>query len=173
MTKPIKGLLTSTKMIIERTQDEAVIISVVTHPKVYPWICEDGAPSPENWHPVIADSVYYLLAKEITKQNPIVLGLFAVVPSTTSCVYQIHTCLLPISWGPMAKHAAKELLNWIWINLPNCTRVVGEVPRFNRLALKFGFDAYGMKQFGINQKAFLKKGKLHDVIMLGVTKPGV
>jgi len=174
MTKPIKGLLLGAQgMVIERTYSEEIIRSIVAHPKIYPWICEDGAPSPENWRPILIDSVYYLLVKEITKQNPIVLGLFAVVPSTTSCVYQVHTALLPISWGPLAKQAAKELLHWVWTNLPNCTRLCGEVPANNRLAYKFGIEAYGMTQYGRNPKSFLKNKKLQDVILLGITRPGV
>jgi hypothetical protein len=160
-------------MIIERTQDENIIRSIVAHPKIYPWIAEDGAPAAENWHPVLVDSVYYLLIKELTKQQPVILGLVAIVPSTTSCAYQIHHCLLPISWGPLAKQIAKEVIHWAWTNLPNATRLIGEVPRFNRLAFKFAIEAAGMSQYGVNPKSFRKNGKLHDVILLGITKPGI
>lgn len=159
-------------MIIERTYSEDIIRSIVAHPKIYPWIAEDGAPSPDNWRPVLIDSVYYLLVKEITKQNPIILGLFAIVPSTTSCVYEVHICLLPISWGPLAKQAAKEVTHWVWTNLPDATRLVGAVPRFNRLALKFAVEAFNMAQYGVNPKAFKKNGKIHDLVLFGITKPG-
>ena len=160
-------------MILERTYDENTIRAIVAHPKIYPWIAEDGAPSPENWRPVLMDSVYYLLVKEITKQNPIILGLFAVVPSTTSCVYQVHACLLPGGRGPSGRVAAQECLAWVWRNIPSCMRLTGEVPAFNRLSCSFAQRAFGMTRFGLNSKSFLKHGLYHDLILFGITRPGI
>jgi hypothetical protein len=155
-------------MILERTKDEDLITKVVAHPKVYPWVSEDGSPKAEDWKPEASnDRIFYVLVKEAG----IILGLFAIIPENSVC-YQIHTCLLPCSYGMLAKQAAKEIVDWVWRNIPECKRLVGQVPAFNRLALKYGFESFKMTQYGKNPKSFLKRGKLHDVILLGISRPG-
>lgn len=151
-------------MNFERSTDWKLIKAVVTHPRIYDVIADDFSPSQDDWQPVESDRFWYVLAKDGEE----LLGLWAFHPLNGVC-YEVHTCLLPNSWGSRARIAAKEVQTWAWLNMP-CRRVVTEVPAFNRLALKFAKDA-GFIEYGINPKSYLKHGTLHDIVLLGLQKP--
>lgn len=112
------------------------------------------------------ESVWYILVKDGDE----ILGLWACFFENNIC-WKVHTCFLPSAYGNRARRAAFEFQEWIWQNTA-IMRVVTDVPRYNTLALRFAFAA-GMKQFGVNPKAFMKNGILHDMIMLGISRPGV
>lgn len=150
-------------MTFERTFDAALIRKVFTDPAIYPHITDDSCPSPDQWQPTMHEAVWYVLVKDGDE----LLGVWMLVPHNAIC-YEIHTCLLPASWGARAEQAAKELAAWVWDNMP-ARRVITNVPRCNRLALRFAKRA-GMTEFGVNKRSFLKHGQLHDQIMLGISK---
>jgi RimJ/RimL family protein N-acetyltransferase len=150
-------------MVFERTFDEKTIKEIITHPRVWAGSTDDFSPDAQDFEPIIGANVWYVLARDGNE----LLGLWVLHPQNFIC-WEIHTCLLPTSWGPRGLQAAKELTDWIWINTP-CRRVVTNVPDYNRLALRFAKEA-GMEQFGINKKSLQKNGQLHDQIMLGVSK---
>lgn len=147
-------------MTFEITHDEDVIREIVTHPMVYPAVSDDYSPSVSMWQP--PDAHFFLV-----KDGNETLGLWAMTMENGIC-WKAHTCLLPISYGERARRAASEFREWIWIHTP-CLRIITDVPRYNTLAYRFALAA-GMKQFGVNPKAYMKNGTLHDVIMLGVSK---
>lgn len=149
-----------------RTTDYALIREIVTHPRIYPAISDDFSPRPEDWRPIKDESVWYVLVKDGDEA----LGLWAFVPHNRIC-WEVHTCLLPKAYGLLAREAVKLMHSWLWENT-ECLRVTTEVPVYNRQALRFAIKA-GMKQIGINEKSFMKNGKLHDVIVLGISRPGV
>ena len=151
-------------MTFERSRDWKLIKAVVTHPKVYDHVSDDFSPSQDDWQPIENDAMWYVLSKDGEE----VLGLWAFHPINGIC-YEVHTCLLPSSWGERAHTAVKELVPWVWENMP-CKRVVTQVPKYNRIAFYFAKHA-GLQEFGVNAKSFLKRGKLHDVIWLGISKP--
>lgn len=153
-------------MTFERTTDWELIKSIVTHEKIYPAISDDFSPPVDQWTPIQSDDAYYVLAKDEGE----VLGLWALFPDNRIC-WKVHTCLLPRAYGKRAHEAVLGFEEWVWNNTP-ALRVVTDVPSYNRLALKFSLDA-GLEQFGVNPGAYMKNGKLYDVIMLGISKPGV
>jgi len=149
----------------ERTQDYALIRQIITHPRVYAHVSDDYSPKVEDFKPVENDDWWYVLVQDARE----ILGLWIVTPHT-HCCWEIHTCLLPTAWGRRAKEAAQLLGPWLWEHLPECVRIVTEVPEYNRAAFLFALQS-GMEKYGVNPKAYLKDGKLQDVILLGVSRP--
>lgn len=167
---------------LERTRDWELITRIVTHPKVYPQVSDDYSPKPEEWEPAKGDDVWYVLVRDLTPggresgtlfkgETGEILGLWVLHPHLRTC-WEIHTCLLPNAYGPRARKAVRELIPWGWEHLPECVRVITQVPQYNRIALLFAIQA-GMEQYGMNPKSYLKGGMLHDVILLGISRPGV
>jgi RimJ/RimL family protein N-acetyltransferase len=135
----------------------------MTHPKLYEWCTDDSCPARESFQPVQHPGIWYVLAFDGDE----LLGLFCLAPQNGIC-WELHTRLLPASWGPLATAALEGLISWLWANTP-CERLVTNVPDFNRLALKFARRA-GLVEFGRNERSFKKHGKNHDQILFGVTK---
>ena len=152
-------------MTFERSEDWQLVKQIITHERIYPHVTDDFAPPAAEWEPLKHPDVWYCVARDCRE----VLGLWALIPENRIC-WKVHTCLLPIAWGERALRAALEFREWIWANT-NCERLNTDVPVFNRIALRFA-QAAGMEQFGVNPKSFKKGGRLHDQIMLGISRPG-
>ncbi len=154
-------------MTFERTRNWELIKRIVTHPKIYPHVSDDFCPPAEKWEPSHDESIWYVLCKDGEE----VIALWLFMPHTQVC-WQVHTCVLPAAYGPRARAAVEALAGWLWVNAPVCQRVVTDVPQYNRLAFRYALLA-GMKEYGLNPKSYMKDGKLHDVILLGISRPGV
>lgn len=149
-------------MTFERIYDAAIIKEVITHPKLYRMLGDDFSPAPEAFQPVVNEHVWYVLAKSGLKVD----GLFIFHPHTAVC-WEVHTCLLPHVWGKSGE-TARALIQWTWENTP-CLRIVTSVPEYNRLAWRLAKQA-GLKAYGRNPKAIQRHQKLHDVLLLGISK---
>lgn len=148
----------------ERTTDLEQVRQVMTHPRIWPWISDDGSPAAEDFRPVNSPAIWYIAAKYRDE----LLGIFVFTPQNTVC-WEVHTCLLPRAWGPMGLAAAKELARWMWAHT-SCRRITTHVPADNLLALAFARHA-GMETFGVNKRSFLRGGMLIDQTVLGIS-PG-
>lgn len=149
-------------MTFEQSRDFALIKQIATHPKIYPAISPDGSPKAEDWKP-LEDLLIYVLVKDGEE----LLGMFALFPQNPVC-WEIHTCLLPVSYGGRSRQAGKGIIEWVFQNSP-CLRIVTNVPSYNALALKFA-EQCGLTRFGLNPASYMKDEILHDQIMLGVSK---
>jgi RimJ/RimL family protein N-acetyltransferase len=158
-------LMRTESMTFSRTTDAALIRSVMTDTRIWSAISDDGSPPREEFQPVICDAIWYVAVHDGAE----LLGLFMFTPLNT-ILWEVHTCLLPISWGDRAVAAARQLSPWIWANT-QCRRAITSVPAYNRLALRLAKEA-GMVEYGVNPQSFLKGGKLHDQHMLGISPPG-
>jgi RimJ/RimL family protein N-acetyltransferase len=147
----------------ERTEDLELVRSIMTHPRVYPHITDDGSPAAAEFQPVNHPAIWYVLARDGDE----LLGLYMFIPQGAAC-WEVHTCLLPASWGARAAAAAAGAAAWLF-ERTTCRRIVTSVPSYNRLALRYAERA-GMQQFGVNPRSFLKDGKLHDQVLLGLSK---
>ncbi len=150
--------------IFERTTDLELVRSIITHPKIYDHVSDDGCPPADQFKPLDNPVIWYVLVVECE----VLLGMWTFMPQNTAC-WEVHTCLLPVAWGDLGREAAKAMAEWIWKNTP-CRRLVTNVPVMNRMALKFA-KAAGMEEYGVNPKSYLKRGTLHDQILLGMSKP--
>jgi RimJ/RimL family protein N-acetyltransferase len=147
----------------ERTHDMDLVKRIMSHRKVYPHVSDDGCPAREEFVPIAHPAIWYVSVLD----DGGVIGLFVFSPQNTVC-WEVHTCLLPTAWGGRATEAARGVIEWIWANTP-CRRIVTTVPANNRLALHLAERA-GLEQFGVNAESWLKKGKLHGQILLGISR---
>lgn len=151
-------------MTFERTQDYDLVKRIVTHPRIYKRIVEDHGPKPEDWQAPQHDAILYMLALD---PNLKLLGLFMFHPITSVCL-EVHTCLYPGKQAT-AYQAFREMISWIWENT-TYERVIGSVPAYNQPACEMAKQA-GFRAHGRNVRAFRKFGKLHDLVLLGVSRP--
>lgn len=147
----------------ERSEDAGLIRSIITNPRVYPWLTDDSSPSREDFQPTIHPLVWYVLVWDEKE----LLGLFMLTGQGAACV-EVHTCLLPNAWGERTVAAARGMSRWVWENTRS-NRIITHVPIFNRLARRLAIQA-GMRQFGLNEKSFLKRGQLYDQMLFGITR---
>lgn len=151
----------------ERSFDYELIRKVLTHPRIYPYISDDGSPPLEKYQPVASEAIWYVVVYDQRAEDAHLLGLWVFVPENFVC-WEVHTALLPRAWGPRGQLAARMLPKWIWTNTP-CRRIITNVPSNNRLARRFALQA-GMKIYGINRASWMKNGVLCDQICLGLSK---
>jgi RimJ/RimL family protein N-acetyltransferase len=145
-----------------RTFDFGMVAAIMRHKALYQ-VDDFGPPADEFW-PREDDAIWYVL---VTAGEEI-LGLFILAPMN-AITWEIHTRLLPRAWGKLAAEAAQGILSWLWAETP-VLRIVTSVPAYNRLAVRFAQRA-GLRVFGENPGSFLKDGRLHDQILLGISKP--
>jgi hypothetical protein len=148
----------------ERTSDMVLVREVMTHPRVWPFITDDGCPPVNEFQPVEHPGIWYVLCLDDEE----LLGLWMFVPATSVC-FEVHTCLLPGHGYRRSREAAKQAAAWIWANT-QCQRIFTNVPMCNVIAMRFA-EAAGMVEFGVNARSFLKGGILQDQALLGLSRP--
>jgi RimJ/RimL family protein N-acetyltransferase len=148
----------------QRTWDLELARSVITHPRLFPFLSDDHSPRPQEFRAPRDERVWYVLAYEDDE----LLGLWMFV-HYSPVLWEVHTALLPSAWGASARAAARAMAEWLWAHT-SCRRLITNVPAYNRLALRFA-EAAGMRRFGVNERSLLKNGRLHDQIMLGLSRP--
>ena len=153
-------------MNFERTHDMELVKDIVTRDSIYWRVTDDFAPTPEKWNPLDDESMWYVTAKE----EAALLGMFIFTPEN-SISWAIHLCLLPLAYGSKTRLALREVTEWIFKN-SRCLRIVGSVPSYNRAAVKFAKDS-GWKAYGVNEKSYLKHGRLWDQHLFGISKDTV
>jgi len=155
--------MTSDSMIrLSETRNFPLIQQIVTNPAIYPFVSDDGSPAPEYWK--APECLKYCLVTDSDE----VLGLW-IFRYVRAALWDVHTCLLENARGKRAYEAVKMAPAWAWENLPGARRLITEVPVYNRPALIFALKA-GMEKYGVNPKSYLKDGKLHDVVLLGISR---
>lgn len=94
-------------------------------------------------------------------------GLYMVV-ELNPVLAEVHFALLRWTWGAVALEVARAMYAWFWANT-SYMRVIGGIAADNPLALchakKIGFAVWGR-----NECAMRKRGKLTDLIMVGMTR---
>lgn len=149
---------------LRRTADLNLVRRVLTDARIYSRMADDYAPPSTDYQPLEHPEMIYVAVD----LNGTTQGIFALIPHSR-IMLEVHTCLLPDCWGYPAAEAAQKLIAWVWKNTP-CQRLITSVPAFNRLAFMFAVAA-GMTEYGCNPKAFMKNQRLHDIIMLGLSRP--
>lgn len=144
-------------MIIKRSFEEG-IKEVITHPDIYPRLTADDSPPPEEWEPR-PDRIYLVGWDE----EP--FGVTSFAPKS-SIVYNAHFQVIPEYRKSHAIDFAKECIRWLWDNT-KAKKIVAEIPEFHQNVIHFGHKV-GFVVEGINSKSFLKDGKLHNQIYLGL-----
>lgn len=125
----------------ERTFDAALVRRAIANPKTYKWHTCDGSPAIEDYQPSMGANIFYAAAWDGDEY----LGCFKFEP-LNPILWEVHTCLLPSSWGDRAHQAAVDCAAWIFANTP-CRHIITHVPEDNALAAHLavgsGFTVYG------------------------------
>lgn len=146
-------------MRLERTRDMEVVATILSHPDLFPHLHDDSV---TECAPVDHEGLNWMLVDD---GEP--AGVFLVHALNSTC-YQMHTALLPRTWGGQAAAAAQMLLRWAFTETA-CRKMTTLVPAYNRAALRFA-KAGGMTVEGVNRASFLRNGAMIDQIMLGITQ---
>lgn len=151
-------------MILERTNDAALIKQLATDPSIFPFVTDDYFPDPVKWEPLMLPFVYNLVALDVA--GAFGFGIF--IPRTHSC-FESHMGFLPRSYGAQALTAFKRMLLWIW-NHTTAARCVGEIAVSNERAIAFAKRA-GFQQYGFNPRSVKRGGRLLNQVCLGISRP--
>ncbi len=143
----------------ERTTDAALVREAIANPRTYRWHTFDGAPSIDEFQPVMSDSIWYVAAYDTDE----CLGIFMFVPQNP-ILWDVHTCLFPSAWGRAAE-AANACAEWVFTNTP-CRHIITHVTEDNALAnglaIKAGFTARGFLP-----ASFQREGQLLGQMIFG------
>ena len=141
--------------------------TIFTHPQIYPLIGDDFAPDPAdfcvNEHPAIV----YVVVRNADFRK---VALFSLVPANRIC-WELHAVMIPGAKTSDKWAAARQLVPWL-ARHTECKRLTASVPSCNRPAIVYGTHGIGMKVVGRQSEAFLKHGKLQDLVILGLSVNG-
>lgn len=150
----------------ERTFDAELVRAAIANPRTYRQHCCDGSPHITQFRPNMDESIQYVKVSS----GDDYLGVFMFVPLNPIC-WEIHTCLLPSAWGPIAKEAGNAICPWIFANTP-CVSVVTHIPEDNVLAHRFALDC-GMTVRGLIPCSFQREGRIMGQYVLSINKGGL
>lgn len=151
-------------MKLERTYDYQLLNTLLRDSGLHYWISDDFSPTPEEAKVAEHPDLWYVLARD---DEDDIMGFWRLSPQTAIC-WELHT-VMPLKGK--AIEAIKELFLWLW-KRTSITRIVTNVPSFNRVALRFA-RRVGFEQYGVNEKSYRKSGIDYDQFLFGVTRPGV
>ena len=149
---------------IERSLDYDLIREIVTDERIYRVTSDDLAPEPDMIRIPASEDIVYLLARD----DGHTLG-FAMFNPVNGVTYEAHICFLRCAYGAKAKAAFAQMLAWMW-SWTIAERICGAIPDYNRLAIAF-CKRIGFGEYGVNPQSWLKNGRLHDMVMLGISRP--
>jgi len=98
------------------------------------------------------------------------IGLFILCPKNAA-TFEIHVCMMPAAYGQLARQAMRDAFAWTWRNTSR-SRVIGEIPETNRLALKYAMNC-GMRMCGYQPHAWQCDGNICGLISVGISRPGL
>lgn len=147
---------------IARSRDYALLQRIATSEPIYRITSDDFSPTQGAWRLPQGEQFIYLLGQS-GKQ---LLGFAAFYP-VNGVTFETHLCFL--SRGPVNQQMFARMLGWIWGATP-AMRIIGAVPDYNRLAIKFAERA-GFEVYGVNSKSWMKNGILCDQVCLGISRP--
>jgi RimJ/RimL family protein N-acetyltransferase len=152
------------KVEIERSFCYAELAGIVRSDRIYEITSDDFSSSPAQYFIPEDERLIYLVAKDGDQ----VLGFCAFVP-VNGVTYDTHVCFLRCAYGENARLAFAAMLAWMWART-RAERIVGAVPDYNPLAVRFAERA-GFEHYGRNPRSWMKGGRLHDQILLGISRP--
>lgn len=145
-----------------RTTNYGVVESILRIPEIYEHSGDDSKPAlPGDFEANRHEAIWYVVAIEKGE----ITGLFSLFPQNSIC-WDLHVAMLPWTSTGAKWCAARGFMPWLRSNT-ECRRLTAAVPAFNRAALYYGTHGLGMKYAGRHERAFLRHGQLHDLVLLG------
>lgn len=140
----------------EYTEDKALIRSIALSPNNITWLADEKFKNRDTWEPPFQDDLRYLLIKD----NDEVMGFYWLY--NRMFFVECHMALLPKAYGKSVKYGKKGV-KWVFENT-KFKLIIAPVVYQNRLACKMT-EKIGFKRYGTVKDAFLKDGRLLNMIM--------
>jgi len=147
--------------------DLPTVQRILSEPKVWRWVAEDGASIEDFRFDPSAD--FYLIVHEVFRDGPYVprlLGMLIFQPRRM-VHHEIHVCLLPVANGSAAEITCGAI-DWMF-EYTRSRRITAGVPDGNLLALKLARDC-GLVQYGYNPGVILQGKQLIGETLMGISK---
>mgnify|MGYP000329287161 CR=1 FL=1 len=142
-------------MIVQRTLDVGVCLSILTNPEIYDLISEDGATFDDIHVDVIKNYWLSIYDKKL-------IGVMQIKPITSSC-YEGHIHILKEHRKKYSKEAGEGIMAWCKDNL-NGT-LYAHTPSYCKNVINF-LERFGFSNTGVLPKAWKKNGELNDLTIL-------
>lgn len=151
-------------MKISRTFDADIVNAIITHPKIYKHVTDDGSPAPEDYDVsqlMQVQGVFVLLAEDTAP-----CGVVTFVP--TNCIsVNAHIAILPEAWG-QSEAICRGAIDWLFSNTAT-KKIECVFPESNMFVFKL-VRKCGFALEGVNRLSFLRNGILLDQYNFGMTQ---
>ncbi len=142
--------------------DEERAAAVLLHPAVVDRLFDDSdVPTRDEIRGVLADENFYLLMPTE--------GAILIASPFVYAIFVVHQAAVPEIRGKAVVQAGRLAVRWMFGNVPGCQKLVGLTPSYNVPAIAAA-RRVGFMNEGCITGAVLRGGKLHDLIMLGLSR---
>ena len=143
---------------LERSEDMALIRSIIEHPGILPFIWDKPDRIPVYVHMLIHNMIAYL--------DSAVIGIVTFVP-LNSITWNPHISILPDyrGHGTAVMRAATK---WMF-EKTGCRKICAFPPTYNKPMIRV-FEKCGYKHEGFSPRSFEFKGIICDRLLMGIEK---
>ena len=142
-------------MMVQRTLDVGACLSILTDPKIFDLISEDGATYNDLDVDVIKCYWLSIFDKEL-------IGVVQLKPLTSSC-YEGHIHILKEHRKKHSNEAGKAIIEWCKDNLKGT--LYAHTPSYCKNVINF-LEGFEFTNTGVIPKAWKKNGDLNDLTIL-------
>lgn len=148
---------------VERTYDKELIRKILTEPRIWDCIAEDGEHS-GLFEVDLNKNIFLALI-----HRRVCIGIY-VLHAFNGCTLQIHANMRPEYRKLFATESGERILDWFRDNSPEkYTKLMAYIPTLYPHVYHFTINR-GFKDEGLLTKSYRKKGKLHDIHILGLER---
>lgn len=148
---------------LERTWDKELIRSILTDERIWNTIAEDGQES--GLFEIDLNKNIFL----VVNHEKICIGIY-ILHAFNGSTLEIHANILPQYRKLFATESGEKMLEWFRDNGPEkYQKLIAMIPTLYEHVYHFTINR-GFKDEGLLTKAYRKKGKLHDIHILGLER---
>ncbi|MDA8178304.1 MAG: GNAT family protein [Deltaproteobacteria bacterium] len=142
--------------------DEERAAAVLLHPAVVDRLFDDSdVPTRDEIRGVLSDESFYVL---MPAEGAILIASPLVYASLV-----VHQAAVPQIRGKAVVQAGRLAVRWMFDNVGSCQKLVGMIPDYNPPAIAAA-KRVGFAIEGCITGAVLRGGKLHDLVVLGLSR---
>lgn len=152
-------------MRIVRTQNTALIRSIVCDPAVWAARAHDAAPDPADWVPNTEPCIWLALLDGEPRE---LRGMVLAMPESP-LVFDMHIAILPQFWRSRDNvELGKAAITWMFSHTA-ALKCVAQVPADSPPVLRFA-QRIGFKREGVNKASAIRNGQIIDQTYLGIQR---
>lgn len=153
-------------MRVRRVFNQALFKQVLTKPRLWAAISEDGSVAIEDYSPDLTHIIALALIGEEDKLHGFLIGR----PFTDS-VIEVHIAIDPDLWGHKDNVQLGSLgCRWLFEEYPDCIKLVAAIPTTDVQVLRYA-QRVGFQREGVNKASFRRNGEVLDQFYVGLKRP--